>query len=152
MAANGVAEAVGRIAVGAPVNGIVEVAGPQRFRLDEFIRQGLLNHNDPRTVVADPTAGYFGVEVDERTLVPGKNARLGETRFETWLNRSGSRSRVRTPNPPRSHPAKDRSRVWLNSASFPARKLGTQGSIHEDRNANFVSEVTHSRLADGSGS
>ena len=88
MAANDVAEAVGRVAVGAPVNGIVEVAGPQQFRLDEFVRQGLLDHNDPRTVVADLAAGYFGIEVDERTLVPDKNARLGETHFETWLTQS----------------------------------------------------------------
>ena len=88
MAANDVAEAVGRVAVGAPVNGIVEVVGPQLFRLDEFVRQGLLYHDDPRTVVADAAAGYFGVEVDERTLVPGKNAGLGETRFETWLTDS----------------------------------------------------------------
>jgi uncharacterized protein YbjT (DUF2867 family) len=88
MAADDVAAAVGRAAVGSPVNGVVEVAGPQEFRLDEFIRQGLHAYNDPRTVVADPGAGYFGVEVDERTLLPGKNARLGETRFETWLTQS----------------------------------------------------------------
>ena len=88
MAADDVAAAVGRIAVGAPVNGIVEVAGPQQFRLDEFVLQGLRAHNDPRTVVADSAAGYFGVEVDERTLIPGKDARLGETRFETWLTQS----------------------------------------------------------------
>jgi hypothetical protein len=79
---------VGRVAVGAPVNGIVEVAGPQPFHLDEFIREGLHAHNDPRTVVADPRAGYFGVEVDDRALLPGNNARLGETRFETWLSQS----------------------------------------------------------------
>jgi uncharacterized protein YbjT (DUF2867 family) len=85
MAADDVAAAVGRVAVGAPVNGIVEVAGPQQFRLNEFVQQGLKAHNDPRAVVADPGAGYFGVEVDERTLVPGKDARLGETRFDTWL-------------------------------------------------------------------
>jgi uncharacterized protein YbjT (DUF2867 family) len=85
MSADDVAAGVGRVAVGAPVNGIVEVAGPQQFRLDEFVRQGLQAHNDPRVVVADPRAGYFGVEVDERTLVPGKDARLGETRFDTWL-------------------------------------------------------------------
>jgi uncharacterized protein YbjT (DUF2867 family) len=92
MAAEDVAAAVARIAVGAPVNGVVEVAGPQEFRLDEFIRQGLRAYNDPRTVVADPSAGYFGVEVDERTLVPGKDARLGETQFETWLTQSAKRA------------------------------------------------------------
>jgi uncharacterized protein YbjT (DUF2867 family) len=88
MAAADVAAAVGRIAVGAPVNGIVEVAGPQQFRLNEFVLQGLRAHNDPRTVVADPRAGYFGVEIDERALVPGKDARLGEINFETWLTQS----------------------------------------------------------------
>ena len=88
MAADDVAAAVGRVAVDAPVNGIVEVAGPQEFRLNEFVLQGLRAYNDPRTVVADPGAGYFGIEVDERTLVPDKDARLGETRFETWLTQS----------------------------------------------------------------
>jgi uncharacterized protein YbjT (DUF2867 family) len=88
MAADDVAAAVGRVAVGAPVNGIVEVGGPEQFRLDEFVRQGLRAHNDPRKVVADPSAGYFGVEVDESTLIPGKDARLGEIRFETWLMHS----------------------------------------------------------------
>jgi uncharacterized protein YbjT (DUF2867 family) len=88
MAAEDVAAAVARIAIGAPVNGIVEVAGPQEFRLDEYVRQGLRAYKDPRTVVADAGAGYFGVEVDERTLVPGKDARLGETQFETWLTQS----------------------------------------------------------------
>lgn len=88
LAADDVAAAVGRIAVGAPVNGIVEVAGPQQFRLNEFVLQGLRAHNDPRTVVADPRAGYFGVEIDERALIPGKDARLGEINFETWLTQS----------------------------------------------------------------
>jgi uncharacterized protein YbjT (DUF2867 family) len=87
MAADDVAAAVARIAVGAPVNGIVEVGGPQPFSLDEFVLQGLRAHDDPRTVVTDPGAGYFGVEIDERTLVPGQNALLGETRFDTWLSR-----------------------------------------------------------------
>jgi uncharacterized protein YbjT (DUF2867 family) len=92
MAAEDVAAAVGRVAVGAPANGIVEVAGPQQFRLDEFVRQGLRAYNDPRTVVADAAAGYFGVEVDERTLVPDKNALLGEIAFETWLSQSARSS------------------------------------------------------------
>ncbi|GGG67022.1 SDR family oxidoreductase [Edaphobacter dinghuensis] len=88
MAAEDVAAAVGRVAVGSPVNGVVEVGGPQQFRLDEFVRQGLRAYNDPRTVVADPAAGYFGVEIDESALVPGKDARLGETRFDAWLAES----------------------------------------------------------------
>jgi uncharacterized protein YbjT (DUF2867 family) len=85
MAADDVAKAVGKIAVGAPVNGTVEVAGPQQFRFDELIRQALAARNDPRQVVVDPHAQYFGAELDERSLVPAGEARLGEIRFEEWL-------------------------------------------------------------------
>ena len=85
MAANDVAGAVGRIAVGSPVNGIVEVGGPEQFHLDELVRRDLAARKDPREVVADPHARYYGIKVSERTLVPDNNARLGETRFETWL-------------------------------------------------------------------
>jgi uncharacterized protein YbjT (DUF2867 family) len=88
MAAEDVAKALGRVAVGAPVNGVVEVAGPEPFRLDDLVRRGLAALNDPRTVVADARAGYFGVEVDERTLVPGDDARLGEIRFQDWLTQT----------------------------------------------------------------
>ena len=85
MAANDVACDVLQVAVGAPVNGIVEVAGPERLRLDELIRQSFRAQNDPREVVADPRARYFGAELTERTLVPNDDAQLGETRFEDWL-------------------------------------------------------------------
>jgi uncharacterized protein YbjT (DUF2867 family) len=85
MAAEDVASAVATIAVGRPVSGIVEIAGPEQFRFDEFIRKGLKAQNDPRDVVADPQARYFGAALTERTLVPGEGAQLGETRFEDWL-------------------------------------------------------------------
>jgi len=85
MAADDVAKAVARIAVGTPENGTVEVAGPQQFRLDEVIRRGLRARNDPREVVADSRAGCYGVEVDKRTLLPGNDGRLGAIRFEDWL-------------------------------------------------------------------
>jgi uncharacterized protein YbjT (DUF2867 family) len=88
MAAEDVAKAVARVAVSAPVNGIVEIAGPQQFRFDEFIRLGLAARQDPRVVIADPHARYFGTELDERTLVPGADAKLGEIRFEDWLGQS----------------------------------------------------------------
>jgi len=88
MAADDVAKAVGRIAVGAPLNGTVEVAGPQQFRFDELIRKGLGARNDPREVVVDPHARYFGAELGERSLIPAGDARLGEIRFEVWLNQS----------------------------------------------------------------
>ncbi len=92
MAADDVASAVGRIAMGSPVNGTVEVGGPEKFRLDELVRRGLAARNDPREVVADPHARYYGVELSERTLVPGDDARLGETRFETWLTQSAAKA------------------------------------------------------------
>ena len=88
IAADDVAKAVARVAVSAPVNGIVEIAGPQQFRFDEFIRLGLGARQDPRVVVADPHARYFGTELGERTLVPGADARLGEIRFEEWVGKS----------------------------------------------------------------
>src|SRR5690242_594700 len=70
MAADDVARAVVRVAVGAPVNGIVEVAGPERFRFDDLIRQGLAARHDSRRVLSDPHARYFGAELAERSLVP----------------------------------------------------------------------------------
>jgi uncharacterized protein YbjT (DUF2867 family) len=88
MAADDVAKAVAKIAAGAPVNGTVEVAGPQQFRFDELIRQGLAARNDPRIVVVDPHARYFGAELGERSLIPAGEARLGEIRFETWLGQA----------------------------------------------------------------
>src|SRR5687768_1403339 len=85
IAADDVAKAVGRIAVGAPLNGTVEVAGPEPFRLDELIRQSLRARNDSREVVSDPHARYFGAELGERSLVPAGDARLGKIRFQEWL-------------------------------------------------------------------
>ena len=85
MAADDVASAVGGIAVGAPLNGTVEVAGPQQFRFDELIRLSLAARNDRREVVVDPHARYFGAELGEHSLVPAADARLGEIRFQEWL-------------------------------------------------------------------
>jgi uncharacterized protein YbjT (DUF2867 family) len=96
MAADDVASAVGRIAMGSPVNGTVEIGGPQRFPLDELVRRGLAAWNDPREVVADPHARYYGIELSERTLLPGEDARLGETRFETWLTQPAGKAAAAT--------------------------------------------------------
>jgi uncharacterized protein YbjT (DUF2867 family) len=90
MAADDVASAVGGIAVGSPVNGTVEIGGPEQFRIDELVRRRLALLKDPREVIADPNALYSGAKVSERTLVPGDNARLGETTFETWLTQPAS--------------------------------------------------------------
>jgi uncharacterized protein YbjT (DUF2867 family) len=99
MAAADVATAVGRIAVGPPVNSIVEIGGPEQFRLDELVRRRLAALKDPREVIADPSAPYSGAKISERTLVPDKHARLGETRFETWLTQSAAQI-PSAPTPP----------------------------------------------------
>jgi len=88
MAAEDVAEAVGRIAAGSPANRIVEIGGPEKFRLDELARKFLAATTDPREVVTDPSASYYGVMISERTLVPEDDAQLGATRFETWVTQS----------------------------------------------------------------
>ena len=85
IAADDVASAVCEISQRAPADRIIEIAGPEQFHLDEFVRQGLTAKGDRRTVVADPNARYFGAELHERTLVPGADAHLGEIRFEDWL-------------------------------------------------------------------
>ena len=90
MAADDVATAMGKIAAGAPVNGVVEIGGPEQFRLDELVRQRLARLKDLREVIADPNAPYSGAKLSEKTLVPGNNARLGETRFETWTAQSAA--------------------------------------------------------------
>jgi len=91
MAADDVASGVGKVAVGAPVNGTVEIAGPEQFRLNELVQRRLASLKDSREVIADPRARYSGAEVNDRTLVPGKGAQLGETRFETWLTQPAAK-------------------------------------------------------------
>jgi uncharacterized protein YbjT (DUF2867 family) len=90
MAADDVASGVARVAVSPPANGIVEIGGPEQFRLDELVRRRLESLKDPRKVITDPNARYSGAKISEKTLVPGSNARLGETRFETWLTQSAA--------------------------------------------------------------
>ncbi len=92
MAADDVASAVGRIATGSPRNGIVEVGGPEKFRLDELVRKSLAANKDPREVVTDPKARYYGIELSERALVPNDDAQLSETRFETWLTQPAAKA------------------------------------------------------------
>jgi uncharacterized protein YbjT (DUF2867 family) len=85
MVSDDVAAAVGRAAVGTPVDGIAEVAGPEAFQLEDFIRMGLTAENDPRKIVTDPHATYWGAELTENTLLPGAGAQIAETRFADWL-------------------------------------------------------------------
>lgn len=92
MAADDVATGVSKIAQSAAVNGTVEIAGPEPFRLDELVRRRLAHLNDPLEVITDPQARYAGALLSERTLVPGKDARLAETSFETWLTQPAAKT------------------------------------------------------------
>ena len=87
MASDDVAAALARVAVGRPSNGIQEIGGPEQFGLDEFVQKGLRIMHDPREVVADPEARYFGVLLEERMLVPATGAETSGTRFEEWATR-----------------------------------------------------------------
>jgi uncharacterized protein YbjT (DUF2867 family) len=101
IAAEDVASALVEVALEEPANGLIEIGGPERFTLDQAIRKVLEFDRDPREVVADPEAPYFGVEVSELTLVPGPDARLGPTKFDWWL--------THVPPPPKltSAPARE---------------------------------------------
>jgi uncharacterized protein YbjT (DUF2867 family) len=83
-----VAATLAKVAVEAPVNGIVELAGPEPIRQDELVSRFLRATGDPRTVVSDPQARYFGIVLDDQSLMPGSQAHLGRTRFADWLSHS----------------------------------------------------------------
>lgn len=99
MAADDVASAMADIVMKPPVNGAVEIAGPEQFHLDELARLDLTARRDPREVVSDPHGRYYGIEVSERSLVPDKDARLGKTRFATWLSQSAAQIPSAPPQP-----------------------------------------------------
>jgi len=86
IAADDVASALGKVSTGSPLNGTIEIAGPEPYRLDELMRRALAVRKDPRKVIADPRARYFGAEVGERTLLPGEGVRLGATGLQEWLS------------------------------------------------------------------
>jgi uncharacterized protein YbjT (DUF2867 family) len=88
IAADDVAVALTDVAVAEPINGTIEIAGPEPIRMDEFARRFLSATRDPRKVTADVHALYFGTELNDQSLVPGHNPRLGSTHFEDWLSRS----------------------------------------------------------------
>lgn len=88
IAADDVATALTGFSLAEPLNGTVEIAGPEPIRMDEFARRFLSAMRDPRKVTTDVHACYFGTELNDRSLTPGKNARLAPTRFEEWLSHS----------------------------------------------------------------
>lgn len=87
IASDDVAAALTDITVKAPLNGTIEVAGPEKFRLDELVQRFLSVNQDTRKVVTDIHARYFGIELNDRSLTPGDNPRIGATNFDLWLDR-----------------------------------------------------------------
>jgi uncharacterized protein YbjT (DUF2867 family) len=94
IAAEDVAALLTDIAVAEPMNGMVEIAGPEKIRQDEFVRQFLSATGDARKVVTDVHARYYGLEVNDQSLVPGDRPRLGSTRFEDWLKRNAGQKQA----------------------------------------------------------
>jgi uncharacterized protein YbjT (DUF2867 family) len=92
IAADDICAVLADLAVGAPLNGVVEVGGPDRFPLDELARKFLAAHHDLRQVIADVHARYFGSELDDRSLVTSENALTGPTRFHNWLSRTSAQA------------------------------------------------------------
>lgn len=97
IATDDVARQVARAAVNPPVNGIVEIAGPEQFRLDQLVSQTLAARQDPRQVIGDPNARYSGALLNERTLVPGDGARLGEIRLTEWQAQMAAKAAAPQP-------------------------------------------------------
>lgn len=88
IAADDVAAAVAEVALSEPLNGTVELAGPEPIRQDDLVQQFLNATGDARKVITDPKALYFGIAVNDQSLMPGANPRFGPTRFADWLRRN----------------------------------------------------------------
>jgi uncharacterized protein YbjT (DUF2867 family) len=99
IAGDDVASVLCKVSVAVPLNGGIEVAGPEQFRADELARRRLTARHDPREVIVDPRARFFGAEVGERSLLPSADAQMAETRFEDWLARSVERAYARLRPP-----------------------------------------------------
>jgi len=103
IAADDVASAIVVVALGEPQGATIEIAGPETFTLDAAVRQVLEYDRDPRRVIADASAPYYGVHVSERTLVPGPGARLGSTRLSWWLEHVPPPPHIAAPTPTPAH-------------------------------------------------
>jgi uncharacterized protein YbjT (DUF2867 family) len=99
IAAEDVAGAVADAALAEPVNGIIELAGPEPVQIDEIVRRLLAARSDPREVVTDDKADYYGIPVNRTSLMPGEGARVGPTRFADWLRRTAFAAAAAAPRP-----------------------------------------------------
>jgi uncharacterized protein YbjT (DUF2867 family) len=90
IASDDVADIMADVALSQPINGVIEIAGPEPVRMSDLVARFLKATNDPRKVIADSHAPYFGTELDDRSLVPGDHPRIGATRFEDWFSHASS--------------------------------------------------------------
>lgn len=133
IASDDVAAAVTGLALAEPLNGVVEIAGPEPIRMDEFARRFLSATRDPRKVITDVHAQYFGTELNDQSLVPGDKARLGPTHFADWLSRAtAQQGSVNLGRGGRSHDTQ-------RSAAHPGKASGTNSSREQP---NHVPEGT----------
>ncbi|WP_407529478.1 SDR family oxidoreductase [Methylobacterium oryzisoli] len=93
IASRDVAQALAQAVLAGPVNGIIEIAGPERAPFAEFVGTWLGHRDDPRRIVVDPAAPYFGMPITDATLTPGPDARIMPTRFDAWLTASSGNGR-----------------------------------------------------------
>jgi len=89
IASDDVAAIVAEVAIAGPLNGMIEIGGPERAPLVEIVNRYLVKKKDPRRVIPDEKAGYFGATVDDRSIVPGENPRIGKVDLDTWLTELG---------------------------------------------------------------
>ena len=115
IASDDVAAALAEVAVGEPINGMVEIAGPEQIRQDELVRQFLSATGDARKVVTDVHARYYGLEVNDQSLVPVHNPRLGSTRFGEWLTRTTPKRAIERQSAPASNLSGSNSLVGVRS-------------------------------------
>ena len=145
IAADDVAAALADIALGEPINGLVEIAGPDQIRQDELIRQYLRATNDARKVITDVHARYYGIEVNDQSLVPGNNTRLGPTHFAAWLSSPASQKKAgeRAPAPASNPSAKVASVAALllcgiGFLALPLRNAAADDSSTNDKEAKLT--------------
>lgn len=93
IASDDVADVMADVALAAPANGIIEIGGPEKLRMSDLVGKYLRLTKDPRMVIADPRALYFGTEIDDGSLVPGNGARIGAIRFPEWFQQSAAQRR-----------------------------------------------------------
>jgi len=120
IAADDVGSALAEVTLGAPVNGMIEIAGPERAGLDELVGRFLGATKDPREVITDVDARYYGLAVNDQSLTPGANPRIGATSFEDWIQRYLTQKKVSEAgsSAPKSSVAFSQSGNWLFAWSF----------------------------------